>query len=84
MPDTPLYYPDSLPSSISSRLVDNGNGLQMHLLEAGEANEVLLLLHGFAKIAYSWRKIMPALAKAGYRVIAARPPRLWPNYRLGC
>jgi len=42
----------------------------MHLLEAGEAGEVLLLLHGFPEIAYSWRKIMPALANAGYRVIA--------------
>ena len=65
-----LYCPDNLPSSINSRLVDSGNGLQMHLLEAGEAGEVLLLLHGFPEIAYSWRKIMPALAEAGYRVIA--------------
>ena len=31
---------------------------------------MLLLLHGFPEIAYSWRKIMPALAEAGYRVIA--------------
>ena len=45
-----LYCPNNLPSSINSRLVDNGNGLQMHLLEAGEAGEVLLLLHGFPEI----------------------------------
>jgi pimeloyl-ACP methyl ester carboxylesterase len=45
----------------------------MHVLEAGfEAarRPVLLLLHGFPELAYSWRKIMLPLAAAGYRVIA--------------
>jgi pimeloyl-ACP methyl ester carboxylesterase len=28
------------------------------------------LLHGFPELAYSWRKLMPALAEAGYHVIA--------------
>ena len=70
MPNTPLYCPDSFPSGIRSRLIDNGNGLQMHVLEAGQGCEVLLFLHGFPEIAYSWRKIMPTLAKAGFRVVA--------------
>ena len=30
----------------------------------------VLLLHGFPELAYSWRKVMPALAEAGYHVIA--------------
>jgi non-specific protein-tyrosine kinase len=30
----------------------------------------VLLLHGFPEIAYSWRKVMPALAAAGYHAIA--------------
>ena len=30
----------------------------------------MLLLHGFLELAYSWRKIMPQLASAGYHVIA--------------
>jgi pimeloyl-ACP methyl ester carboxylesterase len=43
----------------------------MHYLCAGSADDpVLLLLHGFPELAYSWRKVMPALAAAGYRVIA--------------
>jgi pimeloyl-ACP methyl ester carboxylesterase len=29
-----------------------------------------LLLHGFPELAFSWRKVMPALAEAGYHVIA--------------
>jgi pimeloyl-ACP methyl ester carboxylesterase len=47
------------------------NGLEMHLLEAGDANRpALLLLHGFPELAYSWRKIMLPLAEAGYHVLA--------------
>ena len=30
----------------------------------------VLLLHGFPELAYSWRKVMPPLAAAGYHVIA--------------
>ncbi|MEM6499677.1 MAG: alpha/beta hydrolase [Pseudomonadota bacterium] len=30
----------------------------------------MVLLHGFPELAYSWRKIMPALAAAGYHVLA--------------
>jgi len=56
---------------VRSRVVDNGNGLAMHLLEAGEAGRPgLLLLHGFPELAYSWRKVMPALAAAGFHVLA--------------
>ena len=45
----------------------------MHVLEAGfetKGRPCLLLLHGFPELAYSWRKVMPALAEAGYHVIA--------------
>ena len=28
------------------------------------------MLHGFPNLAYSWRKVMPALADAGYYVVA--------------
>ena len=30
----------------------------------------MLLLHGFPELAYSWRKVMPALADAGFHVVA--------------
>ena len=43
----------------------------MHVLEAGsEGKPVLLLLHGFPELAWSWRKVMLPLAEAGYHVIA--------------
>jgi pimeloyl-ACP methyl ester carboxylesterase len=60
-----------LPSGIVSRRVEGVNGLAMHCLEAGRAgNPIVLLLHGFPELAYSWRKVMPALAAAGYHVLA--------------
>jgi pimeloyl-ACP methyl ester carboxylesterase len=62
-----------LPATIRSRTVENINGLSMHVLEAGfetRNRPCLLLLHGFPELAYSWRKVMPDLAEAGYHVIA--------------
>jgi pimeloyl-ACP methyl ester carboxylesterase len=62
-----------LPSSIRSRYVEGINGLRMHVLESGfetPGRPCLLLLHGFPELAFSWRKIMPALAEGGYHVIA--------------
>jgi pimeloyl-ACP methyl ester carboxylesterase len=67
LPDVPL------PSGIRSRFVENINGLRMHVLEAGfetKGRPCLLLLHGFPELAFSWRKVMPQLAAAGYHVIA--------------
>jgi len=65
-------YP--LPLGIKSRFVENGNGLNMHVLEAGfspdENRSCILLLHGFPELSYSWRKIMIPLAEAGFHVIA--------------
>ncbi len=62
-----------LPAGVRARMIDNGNGLTMHVLEAGweEADRPLvLLLHGFPELAYSWRAVLPALAGAGYHVVA--------------
>ena len=67
LPDIPL------PAGIRSRHVDGINGLCMHVLEAGfetKGRPCILLLHGFPELAFSWRKVMPVLADAGYHVIA--------------
>jgi len=67
------YYPTVLPAAIRSRSVNNGNGIRMHVLEAGfetSGRPAVVLLHGFPELAFSWRKIMPPLAAAGYHVIA--------------
>jgi pimeloyl-ACP methyl ester carboxylesterase len=45
------------------------NGIELHLLEEGEG-PLVVLCHGFPELAWSWRHQIPALAAAGYRVIA--------------
>jgi pimeloyl-ACP methyl ester carboxylesterase len=60
-----------LPTGVRARIVPGVNGLHVHLLEAGQPGRpAVLLLHGFPEIAYSWRKVLPALANAGYHAIA--------------
>jgi len=69
--DDTMYGNGTLPFGIRSRVIENVNGLSMHVLEAGEAGApCVLLLHGFPELAYSWRKIMLPLASAGFHVIA--------------
>jgi pimeloyl-ACP methyl ester carboxylesterase len=71
MLELPPLDPAVLPPGVSSRFVERVNGLRIHILEAGEPGRpLLLMLHGFPEIAYSWRKIMPALAAAGFHAVA--------------
>ena len=59
------------PRAFKPRLVPNVNGLTVNMLEAGtQGRPLVLLLHGFPNLGYSWRKVMPAFADAGYYVIA--------------
>jgi len=67
------YSADWLPDGIRSRFVPAVNGLDMHILESGSETgdrPSILLLHGFPELAYSWRRVMPQLAAAGFHVIA--------------
>jgi pimeloyl-ACP methyl ester carboxylesterase len=67
------YSTAILPAGIRSRFVHDVNGLKMHILEAGfevKGRPCVLLLHGFPELAYSWRKVMLPLARAGYHVVA--------------
>ena len=69
----PPYGNGTLAPNIRSRAIANVNGMTAHILEAGyetPGRPAVLLLHGFPELAYSWRKVMPALAAAGYHVIA--------------
>src|SRR5580704_16648621 len=69
----PPYGNGTLPAGVRSRHIANVNGLTVHILEAGyetPGRPAVFLMHGFPELAYSWRKVMPALADAGYHVIA--------------
>ncbi len=45
------------------------NGITLHLTEMGRG-PLVLLCHGWPELAYSWRHQLPALARAGYHVVA--------------
>lgn len=64
--------PLPLPEGVRSRHVADVNGLSMHVLEAGFDGDrpLVLLLHGFPELAFSWRKVIVPLAQAGFHVVA--------------
>jgi pimeloyl-ACP methyl ester carboxylesterase len=45
------------------------NGLKVHYVESG-SGPLVVLVHGFPESWYSWRHQLPALAKAGFHVVA--------------
>jgi pimeloyl-ACP methyl ester carboxylesterase len=49
-------------------------GLRLHYVIAGEGDRTVVLLHGFPQTWRQWRRIIPALVTAGFRVVA-------PDYR---
>ncbi len=72
-----------------SRFVQVG-GTRLHIVEQGEG-PLVLLVHGFPELWYSWRFQLPAIADMGYRAVAVdqrgygRSSKYWnPDaYRLG-
>lgn len=46
-----------------------GDGARLHVLTEGEG-PLVLMVHGFPGLAYSWRHQMHPLAEAGYRAVA--------------
>lgn len=67
------YYQDLLPREIKSNYAQDINGIDMHYLESGKKtsdSKLIILLHGFPELSYSWRKILPVLSDNGFHVIA--------------
>lgn len=48
----------------------HANGIRFRVHTAGEGDRLVLLLHGFPELWFSWRDQMPMLARLGYRVWA--------------
>ncbi len=58
---------------IRSKVIKSVNGLNLHILENNvkvKSNNVILLLHGFPEISFSYRYIMLLFEKAGFYCIA--------------
>src|SRR2546430_15705936 len=55
-------------TEIKHRTIDT-NGIKMHIAEAG-SGPLVLMLHGFPELWYSYRHQLPALAGAGFHAVA--------------
>lgn len=55
-------------AEVTHRFIET-NGIRMHIAEQG-AGPLVLLLHGFPELWYSWEKQITALAEAGYHAVA--------------
>ncbi|MGI9324568.1 MAG: alpha/beta fold hydrolase [Pseudomonadales bacterium] len=60
-----------MPNQFPTPRMIASNGVTLSVHEAGPGDGVpVVLCHGFPELAYSWRHQLPALADAGFRVIA--------------
>lgn len=65
--------PWPLPAAITEDYADctSSCGLSFHVLQAGKKGDPLILFcHGYPELSFSWRKIMPKIAAAGYYCVA--------------
>ncbi|MCK1365444.1 alpha/beta hydrolase [Bradyrhizobium sp. 62] len=54
---------------MSSTRAIKANGIDLFIREAGQG-PLVVLCHGWPELSYSWRHQIPALAQAGFRVVA--------------
>src|SRR5712672_2788023 len=64
----PTSWMDPAMPEVTHRMVET-NGIRLHVAEQGEG-PLIILCHGFPECWYSWRRQLPALAKAGFRAVA--------------
>ncbi|MGY8685607.1 alpha/beta fold hydrolase, partial [Bradyrhizobium sp. UFLA05-153] len=54
---------------MSSSRVISANGIDLFVREQGQG-PLVILCHGWPELSYSWRHQIPAVAAAGFRVVA--------------
>jgi pimeloyl-ACP methyl ester carboxylesterase len=68
----------------------HANGSRFHVVEAG-SGPLVLFLHGFPEFWWAWHRVLPLVAEAGYRAVAAdlrgygasdKPPRGYDGYTM--
>ena len=55
-------------------MADIEPGVRLHYVTAGAGERTIVLIHGFPQTWFEWRRVIPGLTAAGFRVIA-------PDYR---
>ena len=57
------------PEGVSFNFIET-NGIRMRVAEMGNSGPLVILAHGWPESWYSWRHQIPAIADAGFRVVA--------------
>lgn len=65
------WYPAGTPFRATYRTVVE---TRLRIIDSGAGGTPVVFLHGFGASLYTWRKTLPAVAGAGYRVIALDSP----------
>ncbi|KAI4603362.1 hypothetical protein KJ359_006155 [Pestalotiopsis sp. 9143b] len=71
--ETSALPPLPLPAGVSEAYIDctASCGLNFHILKAGDPTKPLVLFcHGYPELAFSWRKVIPEVARFGYYCVA--------------
>ncbi|MFG3253838.1 alpha/beta fold hydrolase [Streptomyces sp. NPDC048172] len=58
------------PLDLTHGMADIEPGLRLHYVTAGTGPRTAVLLHGFPQTWREWRRVIPALVEAGFRVVA--------------
>jgi pimeloyl-ACP methyl ester carboxylesterase len=61
-------------ADVRHQTVEVEPGLRLHVVTAGDGPRTIVLLHGFPETWWEWRRVIPLLTQAGFRVVA-------PDYR---
>ncbi|WP_222829269.1 alpha/beta fold hydrolase [Terriglobus saanensis] len=69
-----MYQDQSVTLQVTHGMAQLEPGLRIHYVTAGGGDRTVVLLHGFPQTWWTWRRLIPLLVQAGYRVIA-------PDYR---
>jgi pimeloyl-ACP methyl ester carboxylesterase len=67
-PESGLEIKKGSMTDITHRTIET-NGINLHIAEAGEG-PLVLFIHGWPELWYSWRHQLPALAAAGFHAVA--------------
>jgi pimeloyl-ACP methyl ester carboxylesterase len=66
---SPTRYEKQGGNAMPSSRTISANGIELFVLEQGQG-PLVVLCHGWPELSYSWRHQIPAIAAAGFHVVA--------------
>ena len=79
--DTVRMRRDQAVPNVNHGMADIEPGLRLHYAMSGEGERTIVLLYGFPQTWWDWRRAMPTLVVAGFRVVAPDYPGAGHSWR---